>query len=127
LRTKIHCDRIKRERDAVAAQQLRSSERKPVADSEGKNWAARIFPVHVLHASAVSRGAAFEQSWGSHRVGPVRLRGPIADGADDGRECGASGETQTGLPQETAQGLAAEGEALDLAKFFAEVVIVEAA
>src|ERR1039458_3093642 len=36
------------------------------------------------------------------------------------------GRSQTGLAQEAAQGLAAEGEALDLAKFFAEVVIVEA-
>src|ERR1017187_9813803 len=35
------------------------------------------------------------------------------------------GRSQTGLAQEAAQGLAAEGEALDLAKFFAEVVIVE--
>ena len=39
--------------------------------------------------------------------------------------------SQTGLTQQTAEGLAAEGlaaegEALDLAKFFAEVVIVEA-
>ena len=33
--------------------------------------------------------------------------------------------SQSGLTQETAEGLAAEGEAFDLAKFFAEVVIVE--
>ena len=33
---------------------------------------------------------------------------------------------QTGLAQKTTQGLPAEGEALDLAKFFAEMVIVEA-
>ena len=37
-----------------------------------------------------------------------------------------AGRTDAGLGQEAAQGLAAEGEALDLAKFFAEVVIVEA-
>src|SRR5271169_120591 len=37
-----------------------------------------------------------------------------------------SGRAQTGLPQETAESFAAEEEALDLAKFFAEVVIVEA-
>jgi len=37
-----------------------------------------------------------------------------------------AGRTETGLPQEPAEGFAAEGEALDLAKFFAEVVIVEA-
>ncbi len=33
---------------------------------------------------------------------------------------------QTGLTQETAESFTAEGEALDLAKFFAEMVIVEA-
>ena len=37
-----------------------------------------------------------------------------------------TGRAQTGLAQKTAQGFAAEGEALDLAKFFAEVMIVEA-
>jgi len=37
-----------------------------------------------------------------------------------------SGRSETGLPQETAESFATEGEALDLAKFFAEVVIVEA-
>src|SRR6267154_3541268 len=37
-----------------------------------------------------------------------------------------AGRAQTGLAQEPAEGFAAEGEALDLAKFFAEVVIVEA-
>src|SRR6267154_2950440 len=37
-----------------------------------------------------------------------------------------AGRAQTGLAQEPAEGFAAEGEARDLAKFFAEVVIVEA-
>ncbi len=37
-----------------------------------------------------------------------------------------SGRPQTGLTQKTAKGLAAEGETFDLAKFLAEVVIVEA-
>ena len=37
-----------------------------------------------------------------------------------------AGRAQAGLAQKTAQGLAAEGEAFDLAKFFAEMVIVEA-
>ena len=37
-----------------------------------------------------------------------------------------AGRAQTGLAQQTAQGFAAEGEAFDLAKFFAEMVIVEA-
>ncbi len=37
-----------------------------------------------------------------------------------------SGRSQTGLAQKTAEGLAAEGKALDLAKFFAKVVIIEA-
>jgi hypothetical protein len=36
-----------------------------------------------------------------------------------------AGRTETGLTQQTAEGLAAEGEALELAKFFAEMVIVE--
>src|ERR1039457_3955521 len=36
-----------------------------------------------------------------------------------------AGRAQAGLAQKTAQGLAAEGEAFDLAKFFAEMVIVE--
>ena len=38
-----------------------------------------------------------------------------------------AGRSQTGLAQQTAQGFATQGKALDLAKFFAEVVIVEAA
>ena len=37
-----------------------------------------------------------------------------------------AGRSQTGLAQQTAQGFATQGKALDLAKFFAEVVIVEA-
>jgi len=37
-----------------------------------------------------------------------------------------SRRSQTGLPQETAESFATEGEALDLTKLFAEVVIVEA-
>ena len=36
------------------------------------------------------------------------------------------GRTDAGLTQQTTQGLAAEREALDLTKFFAEMVIVEA-
>src|ERR1700685_1973859 len=43
-----------------------------------------------------------------------------------GGSAALSGRAQTGLTQEPAEGFAAEGEALDLAKFFAEVVIVEA-
>src|SRR5258708_27776718 len=39
---------------------------------------------------------------------------------------GLSGRAESGLPQEAAQGLAAQGETLDLAKFLAQVVIVEA-
>jgi hypothetical protein len=37
-----------------------------------------------------------------------------------------AGRAKAGLAQQTAEGLAAEREALDLAKFFAEIVIVEA-
>jgi hypothetical protein len=37
-----------------------------------------------------------------------------------------SGRSQSGLAQPTAQSFAAEGEALDLAKLFAERMIVEA-
>ncbi len=37
-----------------------------------------------------------------------------------------AGRAETGLTQKPAEGFAAEGEALDLAQFFAEVVIVEA-
>jgi hypothetical protein len=37
-----------------------------------------------------------------------------------------AGRAEAGLAQQTAKGLAAEREALDLAKFFAEMVIVEA-
>jgi hypothetical protein len=37
-----------------------------------------------------------------------------------------AGRSQTGLTQQTAEGLAAERKALDLAKLFAEMVIVEA-
>ena len=42
------------------------------------------------------------------------------------RSAAFAGRTDAGLSQQTAKGLAAEGEALDLAKFLAEVVIVEA-
>jgi hypothetical protein len=37
-----------------------------------------------------------------------------------------AGRSQTGLAQKPAEGLAAQGEALDLAKFFAEMMVVEA-
>ena len=37
-----------------------------------------------------------------------------------------AGRAETGLAQQTAEGFAAEGEALELAQFFAEVMIVEA-
>jgi hypothetical protein len=37
-----------------------------------------------------------------------------------------AGRSQTGLAQKSAQGFAAEGETLDLAKFFAEMMVVEA-
>src|SRR5260370_16424888 len=43
-----------------------------------------------------------------------------------GGSAALSGRAETGLPQEAAQGLAAQGETLDLAKFLAQVVIVEA-
>ena len=42
------------------------------------------------------------------------------------RSAAFSGGAQTGLAQKSAESFAAEAEALDLAKFFAEVVIVEA-
>ena len=43
------------------------------------------------------------------------------------RRAAFAGRAQTGLAQKTTQRLTAEGEALDLAKLFAEMVIVEAA
>jgi hypothetical protein len=46
--------------------------------------------------------------------------------AESGHLRSLPGRPQTSLTQKTAEGLAAEGEALDLAKFFAEVMIVEA-
>lgn len=42
-----------------------------------------------------------------------------------GGSAALAGRPQPGLPQQTAESFAAQGEALDLAKFFAEMVIVE--
>ncbi len=42
------------------------------------------------------------------------------------RSAALAGRADAGLAQKTPQGFATEGETLDLAKFFAEVVIVEA-
>src|SRR5512142_3065141 len=42
------------------------------------------------------------------------------------RSTALSGRAETGLAQEAAEGFAAQGETLDLAQFFAEMVIIEA-
>src|SRR5882762_267257 len=101
---------IKRERDAVAAQQLAEQREKAGGGFGGEELGGQDFSGGiVLHAErGQSRAAAFE---------------PVMGRAIELDQFAFAGRSQTAL---TMGGSAAEGEALDLAKFFAEVVIVEA-
>jgi hypothetical protein len=120
---------VESQRRAVAAQQLaqqpeiteRSFRRKKLSR---ENFAGGV----VLQAErGKARAAAFE---------PVVRRAvelhqfALAGGAQTAlavnRSAALARGPETGLAQKPAQGFAAQGEALDLAKFFAEVVIVEA-
>src|SRR5438270_3724815 len=114
---------------AVAAQQL--AERREITGGGfgGKELGREYFPGGVVLQAerGEARAAAFE---------PVVRRTvelhqfAFASGSQTALAmCWSttfSGRSQTGLAQQTAESFAAEGEALDLAKFFAEVVIVEA-
>jgi len=120
---------IKRERDAVAAQQLAKQREKAGGGFGGEELGGQDFSGGiVLHAErGQSRAAAFEPVMGGAiELDQFAFAGRSQTALTMGGSAALPGRPQTGLPQETAQGLAAEGEALDLAKFFAEVVIVEA-
>jgi hypothetical protein len=120
---------VKSQRHTVAAQEL--AEQAEIAESGfgGKELGGQDFAGGVvLHAESGETGAAFLEPV----VGTAIELHEFAElgGAQAAltmrRSTALFGRAQTGLAQETAQGFATEGEALDLAKFFAKVMVVEA-
>ena len=120
---------IKGERSAVATQQL----------AEQGEIAERGFGGEELGGQDFTGGIVLQAERGEARAAafqPVVRRAvelhqfAFASGSQTALAMSGSaafpGRAETGLAQKTAEGLAAEGEALDLAKFFAEMVIVEA-
>jgi len=120
---------VKRERDAVAAQQL--AEQREIAGGGlgGEELSGQDFTRGIVlqTESSEARAAAFQPvvrraieldqlAFASGRPAALAMSG----GAAFARRTDAS------LPQESTQDFPAEAETLDLTKFFAEVVIVEA-
>src|ERR1039457_1878402 len=120
---------VEGERDATAAQQLAEQEEIAGGGFGGKELGGEDFTGGiVLQAEGgESRAAAFEPIMrGAIELHQFALaRGTQAALAMSGSAAFAR-RADAGLTQESAEGFAAEGEALDLTKFFAEVVIVEA-
>ena len=119
---------IKGERRAVAAQQL--AEQGEIAGSGfgGEELGGEDFPGGIVlqTESGEARAAAFEPVM----RGAIELHQfPFTGGTQTALPMSGSAaftrRTDAGLAQESAQGLATEREALDLTKFFAEMVIVE--
>jgi len=120
---------VEGERDTAGTQEL--TEQREIAGSgfggeelSGEDFSGSI----VLQAEGSEPGAAaFEPIMG----GAVELHQfALASGSQTALAMSGSttlsGRAETGLAQETAESFATEREALDLTKFFAEVVIVEA-
>ena len=120
---------VESQRCAMTAQEL--AEQREVAERAfgGKELSGQDFsrPIVLQAEGGHARAAAFEPvmrpavelhqfTFTGGAQTALTMRGSTA----------FSGRSQTGLAQQTAQGFATEGEALDLAKLFAEVVIVEA-
>jgi hypothetical protein len=119
---------VEGKRSAVAAQQLAQQGEIAMCSFGRKELSGQDFTGSVvLHSErGEARAAAFEPVVGRavelHQFAfacgaqpTLAMRGSTT----------FSGRSQTGLTQNTAQSFAAEREALDLAKFFAEMVVVE--
>ena len=120
---------VESERDTVAAQQLAQQGEIAGGGFGGKELGSQDFSGGiVLQAErGETRAAAFEPIVGrAIELHQFAFAGGSQTALTMGGSAALPGRPQTGLTQETAESFAAEGEALDLAKFFAEVVIVEA-
>ena len=120
---------IKGKRSAVAAQQL--AEQREIAESGfgGKELGGQDFSGGiVLQAeSGEARAAALQPVVGrAIELDQFAFAGGSQTAQAMSGRAAFSGRSQTGLAQQPAESFAAEREALNLAKFFAEVVIVEA-
>ena len=119
---------VEGQRHTVTTQELPQQREIAKGGLRGKELCGQDFPRGiVLHAQSSEAWTAtlqpimgraielhqFSEASGSET--PLTMR----------RGTALSGRAQTGLPQEAPQGLAAERETLDLAEFFAEMVIVK--
>ncbi len=97
-----------------------------------KALALPLDDVVVAHHALVNEAADAVQIFRSRTPGSWHFAGAVSEAAvvvgKEGAEHGVGGIQIAGLSQaqKSAQGFAAEGEALDLTEFFAEVMIVEA-
>ncbi len=120
---------IKREGSAVAAQQL--AEQGEIADSRfgGKELSGEDFTGGVVLQAerGEARATAFQPVVGrAVELYQFAFAGGSQTALAMSGSAAFAGRADAGLAQKTAQGLAAEGEAFELAKFFAKVVVVEA-
>ena len=120
---------VKSERSAVAAQQLTQQQEITMCGFGGKELGGDDFSGGVVLQA--ERGEAWAAAFQPVMGRAIELHQfAFAGGSQTAlamrRGTAFSGRSQTGLTQKTAQSLAAQGEALDLAKFFAEMMVVEA-
>lgn len=120
---------VKGQRDAIAAQQLAQEHEVAEGGFGGKELSGEDFAGGIILQSQGGEpgAAALEPVVGRavelHQFAfPSRAQAALAMS----RSAALAGRTQTRLAQETAKSLAAEGQTLDLAKFFTEMVIVKA-
>src|SRR5271165_1116459 len=120
---------VEGEGSAVAAQQL--AQQREIAERgfgrkelSGQDFSGGV----VLQAeSGEARTAAFEPVVGrTVELHQLAFTGGAQTALAMSRSAAFAGRTDAGLTQEAAQGFATEGEALELAKFFPEMMIVEA-
>ena len=120
---------VESERDTAVAQQLAEQGEIAGGGFGGEELSSQDFSGGiVLQAErGETRAAAFEPIVGrAIELQQFAFTGGSQTALTMGGSAALPGRPQTGLTQETAERFAAEGEALDLAKFFAEMVIVEA-
>ena len=119
---------VEGERSAVAAQQLAQQREIAECGLGGKELGGEDFSGGiVLQAErGEARAAAFQPVVGrAIELNQFAFAGGSQTALAMRGSAAFTGRAETGLAQKTTEGFAAEGEALDLAKFFAEMVIVE--